>query len=119
MAAAALTEDGHAGQLYELTGPRLLTFAAAIAEIARGIGRPIRYSQVSSDEFAAALLSAQVSPTEVTFLQYLFEEVLDGRNASVTDGVMRALGRAPRDFSDYVRDTAATGVWNVKSGRTA
>jgi hypothetical protein len=48
----------------------------------------------------------------VTLLTYLFTEVLDGRNAHLTDGVRRALGREPKDFSDYVRDTAATGVWN-------
>jgi len=41
----------------------------------------------------------------------LFTEVLDGRNASLADGVERALGRKPRDFADYARKTAATGVW--------
>jgi hypothetical protein len=46
-------------------------------------------------------------------LQYLFTEVLDGRNAHVTDGVRRALGRDPRDFSEFARDAAATGVWNA------
>jgi hypothetical protein len=40
--------------------------------------------------------------------------VLDGRNESIHDGVRRALGRPARDFSDYVRDTAATGVWAVQ-----
>ena len=38
--------------------------------------------------------------------------VLHGRNAHVADGVRRALGREARDLTDYVRDTAATGVWN-------
>src|SRR5215213_10553552 len=47
VAVAALTEDGHAGQLYEVTGPRLLTFAQAVAEIAAATGREIRYVQVS------------------------------------------------------------------------
>jgi hypothetical protein len=45
-------------------------------------------------------------------LTYLFREVLDGRNAYLTDGIQQALGRPPRDFSDYVRETAATGVWS-------
>jgi hypothetical protein len=45
-------------------------------------------------------------------LKYLFTEVLDGRNAYVADGVQRALGREPREFSEFVRDAAATGVWN-------
>ena len=43
VAVAALTEDGHAGQLYELTGPRLLTFADAADEIAKATGRDIQY----------------------------------------------------------------------------
>ena len=67
---------------------------------------------VPLDEFASAL-AAQDVPGEVTdLLTYLFGEVLDGRNAHLTDGVQRALGREPRDFADYARDAAATGVWS-------
>ena len=49
----------------------------------------------------------------VWLLHYLFTTVLDGRNAHLTDGVQRALGRQPRDFADFARETAATGVWDV------
>jgi uncharacterized protein YbjT (DUF2867 family) len=111
-AVAALTEAGHAGQLYEITGPRLLTFEEAIAEIARACGRKIRFRQISIEDYADRLERAQVPLPIVTLVTYLFGEVLDGRNASVTDGVIRALRRAPRDFRDYARDAAATGVWN-------
>jgi len=111
-ALAALTEDRHVGQLYELTGPRLWTFADAIAEIARVTDRSIHYVQISIDEYAAAMKAMQVPPEFISLVTYLFTEVLDGRNASVADGVTRALGRPPRDFADYVRETAATGVWN-------
>lgn len=111
IAVAALTGDEHAGQLYELTGPRLWTFADATAEIARATGREIRYVEISIEDYVAALQQAQLPPDLVTLIGYLFTEVLDGRNASVTDGVTRALGRPARDFADYVRDTAATGVW--------
>jgi hypothetical protein len=48
-------------------------------------------------------------------LKYLFTEVLDGRNAHLADGVQRALGREPRDFREYARDAAATGVWNTSA----
>jgi uncharacterized protein YbjT (DUF2867 family) len=115
VAVAALIEDGHTGQLYELTGPRLWTFPEAIAEIARVTHRNIRYVQVSSQEYAAALEQAQVPPELASLINYLFSEVLDGRNAQVADGVARALGRPARDFAEYVRDTAATGVWNAAS----
>src|SRR5690606_32536934 len=46
VAFAALTEDGHVGRLYELTGPRMLTFAEAVDEISSATGREIRYVQV-------------------------------------------------------------------------
>ena len=44
---------------------------------------------------------------------YLFTEVLDGRNASLTDGVQQALGRPPRDFAAYVADAARAGAWEL------
>lgn len=112
-AVAALTEDGHAGQRYELTGPRLWTFAEAIAEIARASGRDIRFVTVPLADYVAALDTAGLPPELVALIAYLFGEVLDGRNASTADGVSRALGRAPRDFSQYARDTAATGIWRA------
>jgi uncharacterized protein YbjT (DUF2867 family) len=110
---AALTEDGHAGQLYEVTGPRLLTFAEAVAEIAAATGREIRYVQISPEEYAAALAEEGVPADFIWLVTYLFTTILDGRNAQVKDGVQRALGWEPRDFSDYARTTAATGVWSA------
>lgn len=113
VAVAALTEDGHTGQVYEVTGPRLLTFADAVAEIARASGREIGYVQVPLEAYTATLTGHGVPAEVVDLLAFLFGEVLDGRNAHVADGVRRALGREPRDFSDYARDAAARGVWKV------
>ncbi len=107
-----LTRDGHVGQTYELTGPRLLTFAEAVAIIGSAAGQELRYVQVAPDDFAAGLASDEVPADVVDLLLYLFTTVLDGRNASLGDGVRRVLGRPPRDFADYARATAATGVWN-------
>lgn len=113
VAAAALTEDGHAGQLYELTGPRLLTFAEAIEEITRATGRKIRYVQISPEQYVSALAEEGVPDEFAWLLQYLFVTVLDGRNAYLTDGVQRALGHSPRDFNQYAREAAAIGVWDT------
>lgn len=110
-AVAALTEDGHIGRLYELTGPRLLTFTEAVAEIATATGREIRFVSITIEQYAATLAELDLPADLVSLVIYLFREVLDGRNAHVTDGVRRALGREPRDFRDYARETAATGVW--------
>ena len=112
VATAALTEDGHVGRLYEVTGPRLLTFQEAVEEIARAIGRPVRFVFVPMEDFAAGLAEAGVPDDVISLLRYIFTEVLDGRNAHVNDGVREALGREPGDFRDYARRAAATGVWN-------
>jgi uncharacterized protein YbjT (DUF2867 family) len=111
IAAKVLTEDGHVGKLYELTGPRLLTFAEAIAEISAASGRIIRFEQISADEFRDGLRADNVPEESVDFLMTLFREVLDGRNESLTDGVFRALQRQPRDFADYAKQSAATRAW--------
>jgi uncharacterized protein YbjT (DUF2867 family) len=112
VAALALSEDGHEGQVYELTGPRMLTFEQAVGEIAAATGREIRYVPVSLEEYAAGARERGEPEDIVGFLTYLFGEVLDGRNAVLTDGVQRALGREPRDFSEFAREAAAAGVWN-------
>ena len=111
VAVAALTESGHTGRLYELTGPRLLTLAEAVGEIASATGREIHFVPVSLEQYEAVLAQADVPAEWISFLTYLFREVLDGRNAHLADGVRRALGRQPSDFGDYVRAAAASGVW--------
>ncbi len=110
---AALTDASHIGQLYEVTGPRLLTFADAVGEIAGASGRTIRYQEISADDYASLLEAHEVPPNVASLVMYLFTTVLDGRNEFVADGVDRALGRPPRDFADYGRDAAATGVWGI------
>jgi uncharacterized protein YbjT (DUF2867 family) len=112
VAVAALTDDRHIGELYELTSPRLLTFRDAVGEIAKASGREIRYVPVSVEEYAAGAAEYGVPAEFVEFLTYLFTEVL-GNNPYLTDGVQRALGREPRDFSVYARETAASGVWKA------
>jgi uncharacterized protein YbjT (DUF2867 family) len=114
VAVAALTRDGHEGRVYEVTGPRLLTFAQAVEEIARATGRDLRFMSIGIDDFAAALARGGVPEEEVGLLRYLFSKVLDGRNARVTDGVELALGRLPRDFADYARAAAADGAWRAR-----
>lgn len=113
VAVAALTDPGHIGRLYELTGPRLLTFAQAVQEIAAATGREITFQSIPAPAYRAALEEAQVPPDFIWLLDYLFTTVLDGRNAYLANGVQEALGRPPRDFTEYARCTAASGIWNV------
>jgi uncharacterized protein YbjT (DUF2867 family) len=108
---AALTEDGHSGQVYEVTGPRLMRFDQAVADIATAIGRPLEFARISAEEFVAGLVEHGVPEAEAQVFAEIFDTVLDGRSASLTDGVQRALHRAPRDFAEYAAATAGTGVW--------
>jgi len=110
--AASLTEEGHSEEIYEVTGPRLLTFADAAVEIGRASGRPVRYRQISMEEFKEGLTQGGVPEEMIWLLEYLFTTVLDGRNAETADGVRRALGREPRDFAEWASAAAGAGAWS-------
>ncbi len=111
IAVAALTDPQHSRQLYKITGSKALTFAEAISEIARVTGREITFIPVSANDYRAELVRQGVPDDYIELVLYLFSTVLDGRNTPLADGVQRALGRSPRDFCNYVRQTAATGIW--------
>jgi uncharacterized protein YbjT (DUF2867 family) len=102
IAAAALVDGRHAGEIYEVTGPRLLTFTAALDVVGRHLGHPVRYVHVSPDEMLAGLVASGMQADEADELVALFTTILDGRNARLGDGVRRALGREPRDVTDVV-----------------
>ena len=110
VAVAALTDDRYNGELYEITGPRLLSFAEAAAEISAAAGIPVQYMPITLEQFHAAMLGIGGQVVADVFTE-ICRETLDGHNAYLTDGVQRALGRQPRDFADFCRTAAASGVW--------
>lgn len=111
---AALTGgDRYVRRTLEVSGPRLLTFGEAVAEVAAAAGRELAYREVSPRDYGARLAGFGVPPGEVEFLVELFASLLDGRNAHVSDGVRQVLGRAPRDFADFAREAAAAGTWQA------
>ncbi len=109
---ATLTDDRHVGRLYELTGPRLLSFRDAVAEIGKATGRDITFMPVPIDDYTAMLTEYGLPQDFIWLLNHLFTEVL-GSKAQLADGVQRALGREPKDFADFAREAAATGVWTL------
>lgn len=110
VAVAALTEDGHENQLYEVTGPRLMSFSDMADELSYAIGRQVRHIPISFEDF-----HANVAASGGDFVADVFtaiaRETLDGRNAHLADGVERAIGRKPRDFSTFAKDAAQSGAW--------
>ena len=112
VAAAVLTEpSGHAGRVYELTGPRALTFDEAVELISRTSARSITYKQISSAEYIAALVEDGVSEDDAHHVAEMFVLMEPGLFAATMDGVATVLGRAPRTFEEYVVRTAASGAW--------
>ena len=113
VAVAALTEAGHNGEVYEVTGPRLMTFYDVASELSRATGRKISFVRVPSDVFLQGFRRAGAPEEMIWLLDYLFSTILDGRNAQICDGVERALGRPPKDFSDFANEIAASGLWSA------
>ena len=112
VAVAALTEPRHGGELYEITGPRLLHFSEAATALSAAAGRPVRYLPITLAQFHAAMTRIGGEFIADVFT-HVCKEALDGRNAWLGDGVQRALGRPPRDFDDFCRGAAASGAWRV------
>ncbi len=111
VAVAALTEPGHRNKVFEVTGPRALTFAQCIRGISEALGRPVKYTGVPVDVYIDALREQGV-PEEMRWLLHeLFTVVFDGRNSKVMFGVEEAIGRPATDFNSYVQKTVESGVW--------
>jgi len=110
---AALTGDQHNGKTYEVTGPRKITFAEAIAEISKATGRSISYHPITLKEYTESMKMAGLPADYIWLFEYLFREVLGNpKNQVVSNDVERVLGRKAKDFSQFAAETAETGVWD-------
>jgi len=110
---ATLTEPGHRNKLYELTGPRAMTFAECIKELSEALGRPVKYTPVPIDDYLNALNQQGVPEDFQWLVRELFTVVFDGRNSEVMPGVEEALKRPPTDFKTYLQKATESGVWNI------
>ncbi|MFF6908088.1 NAD(P)H-binding protein [Streptomyces sp. NPDC012389] len=111
VAAAVLTEDGNDGKVYDLSGPRALTFAEATRTIAEAAGRPIRYEELTPAAYRTELLTEGWPEAAADALGAMFALHRAGHTSKVTDGVHQVLGRAPADLEPWARGVAARGVW--------
>lgn len=111
VATALASGDRYVGDTITVSGPRLLTFGEAVAEIAKATGRELTYRAVSPERYGENLLGFGVPADEVEALVQAFTQLLDGRNAYLSDGVQEVLGREPQDFTDFAREAAAAETW--------
>jgi uncharacterized protein YbjT (DUF2867 family) len=108
----ALLNDNHVGQTYALTGPRQLTFKQATEEISDATGRDIAFTPITMDEYEKMLREYEVPEDHIWTIIYIFTEALVERNSIVTNDIQKVLGRKAKDFGEYARETASTGIWN-------
>jgi uncharacterized protein YbjT (DUF2867 family) len=102
VAVAALTQPGHAGQTYDLSGPESLSFAEMLARIVAVTGSPVLYTDVAPDDFAASLRGLGYPEEIAELVTTLLVRIRTGAEAHLSDGMQRVLGREPRTFADYL-----------------
>lgn len=113
VAVETLLNEQHNGKIYELTGSRFLTFKEVVGEIAEATGRDIQFTTISLSEYNKMMEEHGIPADYIWLINYLFTEVLgNDDNQVITNGVEEVLGRRPKEFSKYVKETAATGIWN-------
>jgi len=116
VAVASLLDEKHNGKTYQLTGPRSLTFIDVIEEISEVIGRDIAFTPIALPAYVNVMKQQGVPADFIWLIEYLFSEVLGNpSNSEITNDIEIVLGRKPKDFLDYVKETAATGIWNSKA----
>lgn len=110
----ALLDKKHNGKIYQLTGPRKLTFREVIQEISEATNRDISFTPISISAYTSAMKQQGIPDNFIWLVEYLFSEVLGNpKNEEITNDIENILGRKPKDFSQYIKETKSTGVWDV------
>ncbi|MBR8745005.1 SDR family NAD(P)-dependent oxidoreductase [Nocardiopsis sp. MG754419] len=112
VAVAALTEPGHHGRTYELSGPRALTLDDVAGKVSRALGREVAYTPVTVEEFVAERVAAGEDAEAARGLALALSPISRGKDAHLSPGVHEALGRESRGFDAFAAEAAASGVWD-------
>lgn len=103
-AAVVLTEDGHDGRTYVLTGPEAVTYEQAAAALSAAIGKPVDYIDVPDAMARDGMLQAGLPPWLADQLVILWQQLRQGAASETTDVVRVLTGREPRSVADFARD---------------
>ncbi|SED66504.1 Uncharacterized conserved protein YbjT, contains NAD(P)-binding and DUF2867 domains [Amycolatopsis tolypomycina] len=106
VAAVALTEPGHAGKHYPMTGPQALTRIEQLAAIGAAIGRELHFTEITPDEFRAEMRSYGVGDDIVSMLLHYWSDTVETPDV-VRPAVQELTGRPARTLAEWARDHAA------------
>jgi uncharacterized protein YbjT (DUF2867 family) len=107
VAVAALTESGHEGKIYELTGPQALTHAEMAEGLSEALGRRVEFVDIPPEAMREALVGVGLPVWQADGLVEDYAHYRRGEAAAVTSGVRDAIGKEPRSFDEFARDYAA------------
>jgi uncharacterized protein YbjT (DUF2867 family) len=108
VAAAVLTEGGHAGEALDITGPEAPTHAEMAAQMSEVLGRPVQYVAIDDTALQGALAGSGLPEWQAEGVVGLYRMYRGGgRTAEVTDTVPRVAGHPARSLRDFLRDHAA------------
>ncbi len=107
VAAAALTQPGHQGKTYTLTGPAALNHAQVAEFISAALGKPVEFVDITAEQFKTGAIQQGVPEWLADALNELYALVRAGYTGLVTDHVVKVTGRAPRSFDDFAREHTA------------
>jgi uncharacterized protein YbjT (DUF2867 family) len=110
---AVLLDAAHTGATYAISGPRYLNMTEVAAELSVATGRPINYVELEPRAHVTELVDQGLDREDAEAVRDLFAVIRNHRSEYVSDGVQQVLGRPPRDFTDWARETAATGLWSA------
>ena len=105
VAVRALTEPGHEGQAYPVTGPAAISSAEQVQQLAETLGRPIRFEEISVDEAHRALMERYPRPVADALAQHLHRRGAHAK-CQVEQTVERVTGRPAACFRMWARDHA-------------
>ena len=113
VAAEVLLNDQYNGKIIEVTGPELLNFSQAVAEIENATEKNIQFHAITLEQYVEGMKAEEVPEDLIWLFEYLFKEViLNPENQKVTNDVQRVLGRRARSFSEFAKETSKTGIWS-------
>lgn len=114
VAAVALTEPGHAGARYDVTGPEALSYADVAAKLTKALGRPVTYIEAPDEAVRQALLGAGLTEWFASALIGLYQDYRNsgtgGYAAQVTGTVTRLTGSAPRTLDELLAEPPAAAT---------
>jgi len=105
-AAAVLTESGHEGRAYDLTGAAAITYGQVAEALSTALGRTIRYVPITPEQYRAAAVAAGTPEPYADALVDLDRAYAEGIASRVADGVKTLTGRDPISFDAFARDHA-------------